>query len=160
CSDDLGYHGLEHHACSLNGVKERDLIEDKNRKGWIANLLPHEYAHSWCGKFRRPAAMYTTDFHTPQRTKLLWVYEGLTMYLGDALMIRSGLVSAKEYREMLAWTIGDQLQREGRRWRSLEDTAVANYVLRAPSLNWSDLRRGQDYYLEGLLLWLEADVIL
>lgn len=160
CSDDLGYYGLEHHACSINGIRERDLVEDKNRKGWIANLLPHEYAHSWCGKFRRPAGMCTTDFHTPQETKLLWVYEGLTTYLGDLLMVRSGLVSSKEYREMLAWTIGDQMHREGRRWRSLEDTAVANYLLRAPSANWSDLRRDQDFYMEGLLLWLEADVIL
>src|SRR5262249_61985958 len=100
-----------------------------------------------------------SDFHTPQRTRLLWVYEGLTTYLGDVLMIRSGLVGAKEYREMLAWTIGDQMQREGRRWRSLEDTAVANYVLRAPSLNWSDLRRGQDYYQEGPLPGLGGGVL-
>jgi predicted metalloprotease with PDZ domain len=160
CSDELGYFGLEHHSSCLNGVRERDLIEDKHRKGWIANLLPHEYAHSWCGKFRRPAAMCTTDFHTPQKMKLLWVYEGLTMYLGDLLMIRSGLISPAEYRDMLAWTIGDQMRREGRRWRSLEDTAVASYLLRGPSANWNDLRREQDYYPEGLLLWLEIDVMI
>jgi predicted metalloprotease with PDZ domain len=160
CSDDLGHYGLEHHACSINGVRERDLIEDKYRRGWIANLLPHEYAHSWCGKFRRPAGMCTADFHTPQDTKMLWVYEGLTTYLGDLLMVRSGLVSPADYRETLAWHLGDQMHRAGRRWRSLEDTAVANYLLRAPSANWGDLRRDQDFYMEGLLLWLEVDVIL
>ncbi len=160
CSDDFGYFGLEHHACSINGVRERDLIEDKNRKGWVANLLPHEYAHSWCGKFRRPAGMCTPDFHTPQKTKLLWVYEGLTTYLGDLLMVRSGLVSSTEYKQMLAWNIGDQMRREGRRWRSLEDTAVASHLLRLRSPNWNDLRREQDYYMEGLLLWLEVDAII
>jgi predicted metalloprotease with PDZ domain len=160
CSDDLGYFGLEHHACSLNGVRERDLVEDKDRRGWVANLLPHEYAHAWCGKFRRPAAMCTTDFHTPQRTKLLWVYEGLTTYLGDVLMVRCGLVGDREYREWLAEEIGGLMHREGRRWRSLEDTAVANHLLRAPSRHWGDLRRGQDFYQEGALLWLEVDAML
>jgi predicted metalloprotease with PDZ domain len=160
CSDDLGYFGLEHHSCSLNGVRERDLLDDKKRTGWVANLLPHEYAHSWCGKYRRPAAMCTPDFHTPQKTKLLWVYEGLTMYLGDVLMVRAGLVEPKEYLEMLALTVGDLLRREGRRWRPLEDTAVASSLLRSPSPHWNDLRREQDYYPEGLLLWLEADAII
>ena len=92
CSDELGYLGLEHLTSSLNGVRERDLIEDSRRKGWVANLLPHEYIHSWCGKFRRPAGMCTPDFHTPMKTRLLWVYEGLAEYLGEVLMVRSGLL--------------------------------------------------------------------
>ena len=70
------------------------------RKGWVANLIPHEYVHSWCGKFRRPAGMCTADFQTPLKTRLLWVYEGLTEYLGEVLMVRSGLVDPKEYREI------------------------------------------------------------
>ncbi len=160
CSDELGYLGLEHHACCLNGVRERDLIEDRNRRGWVANLLPHEYAHSWCGKFRRPAAMCATDYHTPQRTKLLWVYEGLTEYLGELLMVRCGLVGGGEYREMLAQTIGELMHTGGRRWRPLEDTAVAGYLLRGSSRNWNDLRRGQDFYQEGALLWMEVDARL
>jgi predicted metalloprotease with PDZ domain len=160
CSDDLGYLGLEHPASSLNGVRERDLIEDKNRKGWVANLLPHEYVHSWCGKYRRPAGMCTPNYHQPQKTKLLWVYEGLTEYLGEVLMVRSGLVPEPEYRDMLAWNIGNLMHREGRRWRSLEDTAVASSMLRAASANWNDLRREQDYYYEGLLLWLEIDAMI
>ena len=95
CSDDLGHLGLEHLTSSLNGVRERDLIDDASRKGWIANLIPHEYVHSWCGKFRRPVGQCTPDFHTPQNTRLLWVYEGLTEYLGEVLMVRSGLVKPR-----------------------------------------------------------------
>ena len=160
CSDDLGYLGLEHLTSSLNGVHERDLLDPAQRRGWVANLLPHEYVHAWCGKFRRPAGMCTPDFHTPQKTRLLWVYEGLAEYLGEVLMVRSGLVDPKEYREMLAATISTLSHREGRRWRPLEDTAVASHLLRGSSPNWNDLRREQDYYFEGALIWLEADAIL
>jgi predicted metalloprotease with PDZ domain len=160
CSDDLGRLGLEHLSSSLNGVRERDLIDDANRKGWIANLIPHEYVHSWCGKFRRPAGQCTPDFHTPQKTPLLWVYEGLAEYLGEVLMVRCGLVKLEDYRETLASTIGGLMLRTGRKWRSLEDTAVASHLLRSGSPDWRELRRAQDYYFEGALLWLEADAII
>ena len=160
CSDDLGLLGLEHLDSSLNGVRERDLIDAANRKGWIANLIPHEYVHSWCGKYRRPIGQWTPDFHSPLRTPLLWVYEGLTEYLGEVLMVRSGLVNLKDYRETLGSTIGGLMLRTGRKWRSLEDTAVATSLLRAGSPNWNELRRQQDYYFEGALIWLEADAII
>ncbi|HZU38225.1 MAG TPA: hypothetical protein VFA18_20040, partial [Gemmataceae bacterium] len=160
CSDELGLFGLEHLTSSVNGVRERDLLDDRRRKGWVANLIPHEYVHSWCGKYRRPAAMCTPNFHTPQKTRLLWVYEGLTEYLGEVLMVRSGLVKESEYREMLATQLGTLMRRQGRRWRSLEDTAVASPILRAASRNWNDLRRDQDYYHEGALVWLEVDALL
>lgn len=160
CSNDLGTFGLEHLACSLNGVGNRDLIEDGRRRAWVANLLPHEYAHSWCGKYRRPSGMCVENFHTPQKTKLVWVYEGLTEYLGEILSVRCGLISPQEYRETIAANLGDQLRRKGRKWRSLEDTAVANHVLRAPSNFWSDLRRDQDFYSEGSLIWWEVDVTI
>jgi predicted metalloprotease with PDZ domain len=160
CSNELSYYGLEHRKCSVNGVAERDLIDDARRKGWIANLLPHEYVHSWCGKYRQPAGMCTPDFQTPLKTSQLWVYEGLTEYLGEILLVRSGLITDKEYVEMLANNIAVLRRQEGRRWRPLEDTAIANYILRSPSKNWHDLRRGQDFYYEGMLLWLEADAII
>ncbi|MGC8639780.1 MAG: sugar-binding protein [Isosphaeraceae bacterium] len=160
CSDDLGLLGLEHLSSSLNGVRERDLVDGFNRKGWIANLIPHEYVHSWCGKYRRPVGQCTANFHTPERTALLWVYEGLTEYLGELLMVRSGLASPREYQQALTSTIGRLMHRTGRKWRSLEDTAVASALLRAESPNWNELRRDQDYYHEGALLWLEADAII
>jgi len=160
CSDDLGYLGLEHLTSSINGVRERDLVDDGWRRGWVANLLPHEYVHSWCGKFRRPAGMCTPDFNTPQKTRLLWVYEGLAEYLGEVLQVRAGLLEPTGYREGLADTIRSLSHHEGRRWRSLEDTGAASYMLRAGSPNWNGLRRDQDYYFEGMLLWLEADAII
>ncbi|QJW99631.1 M61 family metallopeptidase [Frigoriglobus tundricola] len=161
CSDALGQFGLEHLACSLNGVGERGLIDEKLRKGWwLANLLPHEYAHSWCGKYRRPAAMITADFHAPQKTKLLWVYEGLTEYLGEVLSVRAGLLTPDEYKLTLTNKIRTLSRTDGRRWRPLEDTAVAAHLGRNPGNSWNQLRRGQDFYMEGMLLWYECDALI
>ena len=160
CSDDLGYLGLEHLASSINGVGARDLIDDQKRVGWVANLIPHEYVHSWCGKYRRPAGMCTPNFHTPMATRLLWVYEGLTQYLGEVLMVRCGLVKPEDYKRTLTGSIGNLMLQSGRKWRSLEDTAVASSILRARSPNWNELRRSQDYYQEGALLWMEVDAYI
>lgn len=160
CSDELGLYGLEHLRCSLNGVRKNDLVDDKSRVGWVAMLLPHEYVHSWCGKYRRPQSMITPDFHSPQKTRMLWVYEGLAQYLGDVLMVRCGLVTPETYRDTLRGYIHGQLHKAGRKWRSLEDTSIAGYLLRRPSPNWTDLRRDQDFYFEGMLLWMECDAII
>ena len=160
CSDTVPRNGLEHLASSFNVVGERDLIDDKKRKGWAAYLLPHEFVHAWCGKFRRPASMITTSFHKPERTKLLWVYEGLTQYLGEVLAVRSGLLTFEEHLPALAGKLDWLMHQDGRRWRALEDTAIASWLSRGHSGAWSQLRRGQDYYDEGLVVWLEADALI
>jgi predicted metalloprotease with PDZ domain len=120
-------------------------------------LIPHEYVHAWCGKFRRPQGMITEDLHSPKDTRLLWVYEGLTQYLGTLLEVRSGLMSPEAFRWHLRRIVVDARYQDGRAWRSLEDTGASAHVLRAGSPRWGSLRRGQDFYYEGLLLWLEAD---
>ena len=160
CSDNLPYTGLEHLRSSFNGVGERDLLKEDKIQGWIGYLLAHEYVHSWCGKYRRPAGMVRDDFHTAKDTRLLWVYEGLTQYLGHVLTVRSGIWDLEHYREVLAGNLGSCMLQEGRHWRSLEDTASDSFQLRGGSKSWSKLRRGQDYYNEGLLFWLEVDALL
>ncbi|MBI1323192.1 M61 family peptidase [bacterium] len=160
CSEGFGRFGLEHLGSSMNGVPERALVDDKLRKGSVATLLPHEYAHSWCGKYRRPAEMITADFRDPQKTKLLWVYEGLDTWLGDVLAVRSGLVTADEYRYMLNDHVRNLTRTTGREWRPLEDTAVASHRSRYPGQSWNQMRRRQDYYHEGMLIWYEADALI
>lgn len=161
CSDQLGTFGLEHLACSLNGVGERGLLEERLRRGWwIANLLPHEYAHAWCGKYRRPSAMITTDFHTPQKTRLLWVYEGLTEYLGEVLSVRCGLRTTDDYKLTMTNNLRTLSRITGRQWRTLEDTGTAAHLGRNAGPSWNQLRRGQDFYMEGMLLWYECDTII
>lgn len=158
-SDVAGGEGLEHGQSSDNGVEEKGFaspgLELSN-----ADLLSHEFTHSWNGKYRRPAKLYEPDFATPQWGRLLWVYEGMTQYLGNVLAARSGLKSQSQYRDMLAMSAASLQYRPGRDWRDTEDTAVAASVLRADNPAWSNWRRGQDYYQEGELVWLDADTLI
>jgi len=160
CSDQVPANGLEHLCSSFNAVGERELIDEKKRKAWPVYLLPHEFVHSWCGKYRRPAAMVTTNFHTIERTRLLWIYEGLTQYLGEVLAARSGLVTPEEYLPAFTGKLDWLMRQAGRRWRSVEDTAQSSWQLRRVSGAWAQLRRGQDYYDEGLVTWMEADALI
>ncbi len=158
-SDAVAHFGLEHHESSDDRVAENRLREDPSRK-WVSTLMAHEFVHSWNGKFRRPAGLATGNYDKPMTGELLWVYEGLTEYLGDLLPVRAGILSAGDYRENLAETYAQMAQHTGRTWRPLLDTAVAAQLLyEAPgaSTNW---RRSVDYYPEGELLWLDADMTI
>ena len=159
-SDSLPGMGLEHHESSLNGIDEDALTDEENKKGGSVYLLAHELVHAWCGKYRRPAGMYRTDYHTPKETGELWIYEGLTQYLGQVLTARAGFLTLDEHLERTAGRVGYLANRAGRSWRPLEDTAVAAYTLRGGSRAWTDLRRSQDYYDEGAFFWLEADCVI
>ncbi len=155
-SDHVAHFGLEHHESNDSRSRERSLIEPRQLM-LIAGLLPHEFVHSWNGKYRRPAGLTTPDYAQPMKGELLWVYEGLTTYLGEILTARSGLFSPEQFRDRLTETAAGMEYRSGRNWRPLLDTAVAAPVNRSRG-NWSNWRRGVDYYPEGELLWLEADV--
>jgi predicted metalloprotease with PDZ domain len=158
-SDVAGGEGLEHGQSSDNGVGEKGFADDAHQLA-ESDLLSHEFTHSWNGKYRRPAGLYQPDFATPQQGALLWVYEGMTQYLGNVLAARSGLKNQAQYRDMLAMSAANLDYRPGRDWRSTEDTAIAASVLRGGNPAWSNWRRGQDYYQEGELLWLDADTLI
>jgi len=158
-SDIAGGEGLEHHESSNNGIDEKALSDEKHQLA-DADLLAHEFTHSWNGKYRRPAGLYQPDFATAQQGALLWVYEGMTQYLGNVLAARSGLKSQAEYRELLAISTAQLDAKPGRLWRSTEDTAISASILRGGNPAWSNWRRGQDYYQEGELLWLDADTLI
>jgi predicted metalloprotease with PDZ domain len=158
-SDHVAHFGLEHHESSDDRLDERTLIDDGPRRV-SASLLPHEFVHSWNGKYRRPAGLATGGFDAPMKGDLLWVYEGLTNYLGEILAPRSGLWSPEDYRESLADTAAMLDTESGRTWRPLEDTAIAAQILYGAGEDYSEYRRSVDYYPEGTLIWLEADVLI
>ena len=158
-SDDGGSEGLEHHESSEDGVGEKAL-SDRLEMLDLADLLSHEYTHSWNGKYRRPASLTTPDFEQPMRGDLLWVYEGLTQYLGHVFPARSGVWTPEMFRDVFAVTYADMNLRSGRKWRPLVDTAVAvQYTYSSPRA-WQNARRRVDYYDEGSLVWLDADVLI
>jgi predicted metalloprotease with PDZ domain len=158
----VAHFGLEHHESNDSRLPERTLLEP-NAGLTMGMLLPHEYVHSWNGKFRRPGDLATPDFEKPMQDDLLWVYEGLTDYLGPMLGGRSGLMTPEQYREMLASTaamLGPG--RPGRTWRPLQDTATA-IIGSGPGAfrgGWTNWRRSSDYYDEGDLMWLEVATII
>jgi len=161
-SDQVAHFGLEHHQSSDDRVAEKTFTDDGQ---FIANglLLPHEFTHSWNGKYRRPAGLNHDDYETPMKGDLLWVYEGLTEYLGDVLASRSGIWQPSVYIDRLA-TVAGYLNdlRPGRTWRDLQDTATGAQLLYSYGLNSADdnWRRDTDYYDEGELLWLEVDLTI
>jgi len=158
-SDSVAHFGLEHHQSSDDRVDARNFLDD-DLKLINGSLLPHEFTHSWNGKYRRPAGLATPNFQQPMKGELLWVYEGLTEYFGDVLSARSGIWTAEQYRESLAITAAEMDHRPGRTWRDLQDTATAAQTLYATSNEWDNWRRSVDYYPEGELVWLEVDTIL
>lgn len=158
-SDHLAHFGLEHHESSDNRFPEWALTDDDLRP-IHAGLLPHEMVHSWNGKYRRPAGLATGGFEKPMEGELLWVYEGLTTYLGNVLTARSGLRTPEQYRQLLAMDAAALDAAPGREWRPLADTAVAAQVLFGARGGGRAARRGVDFYPEGALIWLEADVTI
>jgi predicted metalloprotease with PDZ domain len=158
-SDHVAHFGLEHHESNDSRIDERSLVEEDGRK-LTAGLLPHEYVHSWNGKYRRPADLATPDYEQPMRTDLLWVYEGLTSYLGDMLAARSGERTPELARDALAQIAADLDHRSGRVWRNLQDTADGVPSMQNAPRAWENYRRGLDYYEEDVLNWLWADVII
>ncbi len=158
-SDQTAHHGLEHHESSDNGTGE-DVFSDADSHNLDADLLPHEFVHSWNGKYRRPAGLATANYQEPMKGDLLWVYEGLTDYLGNILAARTGLRSPEQFRENLAYTAAGLEHRAGRTWRPLQDTATSVQILFAAPPQWVNWRRSADYYPEGYLLWLDVDAMI
>jgi predicted metalloprotease with PDZ domain len=156
-SDHFGDIGLEHHRSSENR-RAPNYFADWDKVGAGRDLLPHELSHSWNGKFRRPLGLTTPDFNAPMRNSLLWVYEGLTNYLGAVLATRSGLWSEDFGRQAWASLAANMdRNRAGRSWRALEDTTEQPIITARRPLSWLSWQRTEDYYTEGELLWLDID---
>ena len=161
-SDQVDSTGLEHHESSDNRASERALRDETARRV-LGTLLSHEYVHSWNGKYRTPAGLVsgiTDDYQAPVDSELLWVYEGLTEYYGEVLGARSGLRSPELFREALALNVARMDRQAGRQWRPLVDTATAAQLLYYGRPAWASWRRGVDFYSEGALVWLDADVLI
>jgi predicted metalloprotease with PDZ domain len=158
-SGKLATAGIEHQRSSDNGVSSGYF------KAWDTgfvskDLLAHEYNHSWNGKYRRPADLWTPSFNTPMRNSLLWVYEGQTQYYGNVLAARAGFVTRQQALDLMANTAAVYDTRTGRNWRPLVDTTNDPIIASRRSLPWSNWQRSEDYYSEGQLIWTDADTLI
>jgi predicted metalloprotease with PDZ domain len=159
-SDRMSGIGLEHHRSSEDGT-HGDYFRDWTNTASLRGLLPHEYTHSWNGKFRRPADLWTANFNVPMRDSLLWVYEGQTQYWGNVLASRSGLWSKAQALDALAMDAATYSEaRAGRSWRPLVDTTNDPITTMRRPIPWRSWQRSEDYYSEGALIWLDADTLI
>ena len=158
-SDHVAHFGLEHHESNDSRLGERALV-DPTKRLVGSGLLSHEFVHSWNGKYRRPYDLATPDYEKPMQTDLLWVYEGLTQYLGEILTGRMGERTPEEFRDSLAYTAAYLDHTPGRAWRNLQDTADGVPAMQDAPHQWESWRRALDYYDEDELTWLWADTII
>jgi len=158
-TDQLGGIGLEHHRSSENGVRPGYFIDWENSTA-TRNLLPHEFTHSWDGKFRRGADLWTPDFRMPMRDSLLWVYEGQTQFWGYVLQARSGIVSKQDTLDAYASILASYDNSRGRDWRPMIDTTNDPIISSRRPKGWTSWQRSEDYYNEGLMVWMEVDAML
>ncbi|MCZ8320765.1 MAG: peptidase M61 [Novosphingobium sp.] len=158
-TDRMGGIGLEHHRSSENQLEPSAFLKWDDYD-WDRNLLPHEYAHSWIGKYRRPARLRTPDYRQPMQGDLLWTYEGQDQFWGTVLAARSGLQRMDTVLGMMATWAGNFAEQPGRRWRSVEDTGFDPVFAARKPKPYASLSRGEDYYAEGALVWLEFDQII
>jgi predicted metalloprotease with PDZ domain len=158
-SDQVHQQGLEHHQSSEDG-SEPDSFTEWDKNAYDRDLLPHEFTHSWNGKFRRPADLWTPNYNVPMQDSLLWVYEGQTQYWGEVLAARSGLWTKQQALDALAQTAAFYEHQAGRRWRALQDTTNDEIINPRRPMSWRDWQRFEDYYDEGRLIWLEADTLI
>jgi predicted metalloprotease with PDZ domain len=158
-SDQIQQPGLEHHQSSENGTDPEAFTEwDKTASD--RDLLPHEFTHSWNGKFRRPADLWTPNYNVPMQNSLLWVYEGQTQYWGEVLAARSGLWTKQQALDQLALNAAYYETEPGRRWRALQDTTNDEIINPRRPMSWNDWQRFEDYYSEGQLIWLDVDTLI
>ena len=155
-SKHLSFFGLEHSESSEN-VLRLGYFTDWKKTSAGRDLLPHEYVHSWIGKFRRPEDLWTPNYNLPMQDSLLWIYEGQTQYWGHVLAARSGIVPMIDSLDSLAYFAAAMSGRSGRIWRNLQDTTNEPLVDQRSHLDWPDWQRREDYYEEGLLIWLDTD---
>jgi predicted metalloprotease with PDZ domain len=158
-SDQVQEQGLEHHQSSEDG-SDPESFTKWDATAYDRDLLPHEFTHSWNGKFRRPADLWTPNYTVPMQNSLLWVYEGQTQYWGQVLAARSGLWSLQQALDQMAFTAAYYEIQAGRRWRPLQDTTNDEIINPRRPQSWSDWQRFEDYYEEGKLIWLEADTLI
>ena len=158
-SDQIQQSGLEHHQSSEDGADPETFTEwDKTAYG--RDLLAHEFTHSWNGKFRRPADLWTPNYNVPMQDSLLWVYEGQTEYWGQVLAARSALRTRQQALDQFALTAALYAMQPGRQWRALQDTTNDEIINPRRPQSWRDWQRFEDYYSEGALIWLEADTLI
>ncbi|UXH78261.1 hypothetical protein [Roseateles amylovorans] len=149
--------GIEHrHATEL--FLPDDYLRSPQSNLRNLDLALHEYIHSWNGTQFVPADMRAHNYNEPLQNSLLWVYEGLTQYLGKVTAARGGMRTLEEALDDLAIDAALAQTQASHRWKSLRDSVHDPVTLSGKGIEWSDFTGKKNYYGDGALLWLAVDV--
>ena len=151
--------GIEHLEEGENNLPANYFIDSAaqlNNK----DLVAHELVHAWNGRSRQPAGLWSADFNSPVDGSLLWVYEGQTEFWGRVLAARAGLRTRQQTLDKLAMDAALVSSRPGRSWKTLADSTNDASYMAGHHVAWRDWQRREDYYPEGVLLWLDVDARL
>ena len=159
-----GYGGLEHRwssslVCARDNLPTRgdETVGDSYRT--FLGLASHEYFHAWNVKRMKPSAFTPYDLSAESHTGLLWVFEGITSYYDDLVLVRSGLITEKSYLDLLGRTVTRVLRGSGRLKQSVEESSFDAWTkfykqdANAPNAIVS-------YYAKGSLIALALDLKL
>jgi predicted metalloprotease with PDZ domain len=159
-SDAIGFEGIEHHQSSDNRAPD-DFMTNPDTQFVGGDLIPHEFSHSWNGKYRRPFDLQQPNYNVPEHTELLWVYEGLNQYLGDVLSFRSGIRDPNDFPERIASVYARLAYETGRNTTPIIDVTTAAPYRYVTHGEYPAIRRSAgDFYSEGELLWADVDTII
>ena len=160
-SDKLSGIGLEHHRSSEDGVGA-DFFTEWKKNALSRSLFSHEFNHSWDGKYRRGADLYTPNYNVPMSDTLLWVYEGQTQFWGQVMAARSGLWNTDQAKDMWAFTAASY--DKGRpglvgpaSFRNVQDTTNDPIIAQRSPLPYRNYQASEDYYSAGQMIWLDVD---
>jgi len=151
--------GVEHQESTEINVSA-NYAHDAGEQALMANLVAHEFIHSWNGRARQPADLWTPNLNLPMRGSLLWVYEGQTEFWAHVMTPRLGLRTLQQALDALAVDASLMENRPGRAWKSLQDSTIDALYMPARPVHWRDWQRREDYYAEGVMIWLDVDMLL
>jgi len=137
-----------------------DYFSDSSAQMTNANLIPHEFGHAWNGRTHQPADLWQPNLNLPVGDSLLWVYEGQTEFWAGVVAARIGLQTVEHSKDALAMEAAKAATRVGRRWKSLQESNLDPIYMAGKAAYWRDWQRRSDFYGEGVLLWLDVDMLL
>lgn len=145
------YGGLEHLNSTALHFDGRKLQNRKDYLNWLS-LVAHEYFHTWNVKRIRPKELGPFDYLNENYTRMHWLTEGLTSFMDEVFVLRSGLCTLEEYLEMQTKNLVRYYDIPGKKFHSLEDSSFNAWVkLYRPDENSNN--SSISYYLKGGLVF-------
>lgn len=159
-----GYGGLEHRAstallCARDDLPRRGDRGTGERYRTFLGLASHEYFHTWNVKRIKPAAFTPYDLDRENHTELLWAFEGITSYYDDLALVRCGLITERDYLELLGRSATALLRNPGRTRQTVAESSWDAWI-KYYRQDENSVNAGVSYYGKGSLIALCLDLLI